>query len=48
MSGQALALTAVAVTLLLVTAYLAAVETVVSRCNVVRALRLVEDDDDHS
>ena len=48
MSGQALTLGAVAVTLLLITAYLAAVETVVSRCNVVRALRLVEDEDDHS
>ena len=35
---------AVAVALLACTAYFAAVETVVSRCNVVRALRLVEEE----
>ena len=41
-------LAAASAALLLFTAYLAAVETVVSRCNVVRALRLVEDEDDRS
>jgi hypothetical protein len=35
---------AVAVTLLILTGYLAAVETVVQRINVVRALRLVEEE----
>ncbi len=35
---------AVALALLVFTAYLAAAETVVSRCNVVRALRLVEEE----
>ncbi|MFP4635187.1 MAG: hemolysin family protein [Nitriliruptoraceae bacterium] len=48
MSAQSQILAAVAVALLALTAYLAAVETVVSRCNVVRALRLVEDHDDRS
>jgi putative hemolysin len=42
-NGDVTALVAV-VLLLLVTAYLAALETVLSRLNVVRALRLVEED----
>ena len=44
MSGAQAAMLAVAVVLLVFTAYLAAAETVVSRCNVVRALRLVEEE----
>ena len=44
MSGAEVTMLLVAVTLLATTAYLAAAETVVSRCNVVRAMRLAEED----